>query len=203
MTSYHYWIYFDIETLGVDPSKDKIITIQYQTLVYDEEGNRKRVKIDGRPPHTLTILKDWQYDEKTILQQAYKDLGFAELEKLDNISRHWFEPVGNILSFEGKFPKTRFMKHGIIGSDGHLRFGQLTLIDLRPLMILINGGNYDTTKFFGKIGENKLVPVWYEKKEYDKIEDYVQREAASFTKTLDYLVANLPKMKNDILALHT
>jgi hypothetical protein len=192
----HFWIYFDIETTGTDEKKDKIITVQYQTLCYDLEGKRHDCNIQDVPPSTLTILKEWESDEKTILQQAFEVL---QLNRSRD-RRHWFEPVGNVLSFEGKFLKSRLINHGII--ESHLKFGHLTLMDLRPLMILVNDGNYDTAKFFGKVGKNKLVPVWYREKEYDKIEEYVREEAESFGKTFDYLVANLPKHKEAILALH-
>ncbi|MGI0014423.1 MAG: ribonuclease H-like domain-containing protein [Nitrososphaera sp.] len=194
----HYWIYFDIETTGIDPEIDRIITIQYQTLAYDQEGRRQVWNYNGKPSSTLTILKEWESNEKTILEEAYKALEFSNPRY-----RHWFEPIGNLLSFEGKFLKARMRKNGIVTDTDHIQFGQFNVMDLRPLMILINKGDYTTAQFFGKTGKNKMVPVWYERKEYDKILEYVQEEAADFAKTLDYLVLNLPKHREDILALHT
>lgn len=195
----HYWIYFDIETTGIDPEHEKIVTIQYQPLFYDLDGRRQDLKTFESLSPELTVLKEWESDEKSILQKAYNDL---EMDPGKHSGFHWFEPIGNILSFEGKFLKARMKHHGILGENGHLKFGQLNVMDLRPLMILINNGNYDTAKFFGKVGYNAHVPYWYKTKDYVKIENYVKEEAISFAKTLDYLVANLPKLKDPILSLH-
>ncbi len=197
MSTIYYWTYFDIETLGLDPEKDKIVTIQYQNLVYDEDGkpmHDKQVKGWFKPG--LHILKEWKSDEKTILKQAYDDL-------LSKGRRKDFEPVGNNLSFEGKFLKAKLMKYGIIGKNEHLRFGHLKMIDLLPVMKLVNGGDARTAKFFGKVGDNKNIPDWYMNNEYNKIEEYIHKETRSFVKTMDYLMVKLPQLKNEILALHT
>jgi len=191
----HFWIYFDIETTGINPEEDRIITIQYQTLAYDDEGKRQNGTHGSLPPTTLTMLKEWESNERTILQKAAETLEFSRPRY-----KHWFEPVGNILSFQGKFLKGRMKKCGLLESG--LRFGQFNLMDLRPLMILVNKGEYDTAHFFGKTGKNKMVPSWYESKEYDKIVEYVKEEAEDFGRTLDYLVANLPGHREEILALH-
>ena len=51
--------YLDIETTGLDPKKDKIITIQFQEL----ERNT------GKAIGELVILKEWESSEKEILEQ--------------------------------------------------------------------------------------------------------------------------------------
>jgi hypothetical protein len=197
MSNVYYWTYFDIETLGLNPENDKIITIQYQNLVYDEDGkpmHNQEISKD-RPAPGLHILKEWESDEKTILKQTYDDL-------LNGERRKYFEPVGNNLSFEGRFLKARLRKYGILRKKEPLRFGQLNQIDLMPVMKLINGGDSRTAKFFGKVGENQRIPDYYTKKEYRKIEQYVIEETQSFVKTMDYLMWKLRQFKNEILALH-
>jgi hypothetical protein len=196
MSTVYYWTYFDIETLGLDPENDKIITVQYQNLVYDA---------DGKPMHStplpdsikpgLHIRKEWESSEKDILQHAFNDLLVPERRK-------YFEPVGNILSFEGRFLKARFTKYGILGESEHLRFGQMKQIDLMPVMKLVNGGDARTAQFFGKVGENRMIPEYYQNKQYDKIERYINEETRSFVKTMDYLMLRLREMKKEILALH-
>lgn len=42
--------YLDIETIGLDPRKDGVLTIQYVEL---ERGT-------GRPPSEIAILKEWE-----------------------------------------------------------------------------------------------------------------------------------------------
>jgi len=131
----NYWYYFDIETTGLDEEESKIITIQYQPLYYDsincvpwDPSNN-----ESSPNSELTILKEWESDEKTILQKFYDE--FLIPSKSEG-----FEPIGNNLSFEGKFLKARMLKHGIIDEHKRLKFGQLKGFDLRPVAILINGG---------------------------------------------------------------
>lgn len=76
------------------------------------------------------------------------------------------------------------------------------MIDLLPVVKLINGGDSSTAKFFGKVGYNAEVPNWYAHKQYDKIEKYINEETRSFIKTMDRLMLKLPELRNEILALH-
>jgi hypothetical protein len=190
------WVYFDIETSGLDPEQDKIITVQYQTIAYNENGNRiPAFSSHTMPSPGLHILKEWEIGEKALLLKTYTDL-------LRPDRRKYFEPVGNNLAFEGKFLKARMKKRGILRNTDHLRFGQLKLLDLYPLMILINNGYPTTAKFFGKSGRSRTVPVWYDQKRWDRIEHYIHEETNSFVKTLDYLMSKLPQLAPGILALH-
>ena len=54
--------YFDIETTGLNPEVDQIITIQYQKIALE----------NGNPEEELTILKSWSqgWDEKKM--RAFK-----------------------------------------------------------------------------------------------------------------------------------
>ena len=51
--------YLDIETTGLDPEKDKILTIQYQEL----DRNK------GEAVGELVVLKEWESSEKEILRK--------------------------------------------------------------------------------------------------------------------------------------
>src|SRR5581483_5989882 len=142
-----YWTYFDIETLGLDPQNDKIITIQYQNLIYDDDGKPDHnAEIPDTIKPGLHILKEWETSEEFIIQHVYNDLLSPE-------RRDKFEPVGNNLSFEGRFIKAKLKKYNILGEDEALKFGQLNQIDLMPVVKLVNGGDRTTAKFFGKVGE--------------------------------------------------
>ena len=196
MTAINYWHYFDIETTHYDENKGKIITIQYQPLYYTNGNPYTPSENSSLEPSKLTILKEWESDEKTILKQMY-DKFLSKLEK-----RNEFEPIGNNLAFEGKFLKKRMLHHGIIDEETPLKFGHLEGFDVRPVVILINSGFRNYAKFFGKAGVSKNVPVWYSKNEYDKIIDYVVAETKSFIKTFDFLMLELPKLRDKLLALH-
>ena len=77
--------YLDIETTGLDPLQSKIITIQYMQL----ERNT------AMPVGPLKILKEWEFDEKTILKK------FMEVFRPGN---DWaFVPIGFNLDFEHRF----------------------------------------------------------------------------------------------------
>lgn len=196
MSAFYYWTYFDIETLGLDIENDKIITVQYQNLVYDEKGKPMHNEhIQNISTPGLHIVKEWSNDEATMLRFVFQELLSPERRK-------YFEPLGNNLSFEGRFLKAKFRKYGIIGKDEHLGFGHLKMIDLFPVMKLVNGGERTTAKFFGKVGENKKIPDWYKNKEYGKIEHYIREETKSFVKVMDYLMMKMPQLRNEILSLH-
>jgi len=124
--------YFDIETVaerpyfsdpraGLNPATAKIITIQYQPLDYRT----------GRPIGDLVILKEWCSSEKEIIRQFIK-VYFRDPP--------WgFIPVGNNLLFENSFLKYKLRQHfGLI----NLKLGQRPIIDLKPVLILMNGGKF-------------------------------------------------------------
>ena len=58
--------YLDIETLGLEPLEDKIVTIQYAEIDY----------ITGDQKSELTILKEWETSEKDILEKFSKFIKF-------------------------------------------------------------------------------------------------------------------------------
>ena len=197
-TSINYWYYFDIETTGLNEEDSKIITIQYQPLYYNSsKGEPYDPSNDESLPNSeLTILKEWESDEKTILKKFYDEF-------LIPSKRMGFDPIGNNLSFEGKFLKARMLKHGIIDENKRLKFGQLEGFDLRSVAILINGGERNYAKFFGKVGEGRNVPVWYEQRNYDEIIRYIQDETNSFIKMFYFLLKKSPNLKNELLELHS
>ena len=82
--------YLDIETTGLNPSIDKIITIQFQELD----------RYTGKAIGELIILKEWESSEKEILKEFISRTGVL-------IGGFNFIPVGYNLNFEHNFLKIR------------------------------------------------------------------------------------------------
>jgi len=160
MTEY----YFDIETLGTDPQDDKIITIQYQMLE------------DGEPVGDLVILKEWESSEGEIVKEI--------LDK-QLLEPGWdFVPIGNRLRFDIIFIIEKAQQHGLLdwkpGDMKYYFFNKPTL-DISPILVMMNdlkflGSGIDN---FTKKKKGSIVPVHYNKGEFDEIIKYigVERDA--------------------------
>lgn len=160
----HY--YFDIETTGLDPQRDQIVTIQYQ-------------KIDTYKGHAISplkILNTWEDG------QSEKNVISTMAPILMNSNPFSFVPVGNNLIFDFKFLASKFQQH--LGLDvDTLYFLMRPNLDLKPLLIFINGGKFKGYHhLLGKGGNGDKVPLWYLQREYDKIIEYVKSEASAFIK---------------------
>lgn len=157
--------YFDIETTGLNPEADQIITIQYQKIALD----------NGTPEEELKVLKSWSpgWNEKKIISEI--------LPFLMSQNPFHFVPVGNNLNFEFRFLAEKINKYFDMDLDvGY--FHSRPYIDLKPLMVLLNGGRFKGYHLIlNKPNNGSNVPTWYENKEYDKILDYIGAEAAAFT----------------------
>jgi len=92
-----------------------------------------------------------------------------------------FVPVGNSLNFEFRFLAEKINKYFDVDLDvGY--FHSRPYIDLKPLMVLLNGGRFKGYHLIlNKPNNGSNVPIWYENKEYDKILDYIGAEATAFT----------------------
>jgi hypothetical protein len=157
MTEY----YFDIETLGTDPQDDKIITIQYQKLE------------DGEPVDDMVILKEWESSEGDIVKEI--------LDK-QLLEPGWdFMPIGNRLKFDIIFIIEKAKQHGLLdwgpGDIKYYFFDKPTL-DLAPILVMMNdlkflGSGIDS---FTNKKKGSIVPVHYNKGEYEEILRYIEIE---------------------------
>lgn len=169
--------YLDIETTGIDPNKDKILTIQYQEL-----GRNT-----GDAAGELIILKEWESSEKEIIEKFIRDTKVLDQYKFN------FIPVGYNLNFEHNFLKTRAKLYGLLNID----ILDHPFIDLRAIGILMNKGEFSGSgldKLTGKDGTGKNIPIWYNNGEYDLIIRYIKIETAEFIKFNRWLYSKMPEL---------
>lgn len=171
--------YFDIETTGLDPEKDKIISIQIQELDRNTGG-----KIGD-----LIVLKEWESSEKEILKQFIEGSGILEYS-------FNFIPVGYNLGFEHNFLVARTKANSLPEID----ILNNPFVDLRSIGVLMNKGEFRGSgldKITGKKSDGSVLPDWYKNKEYDKILDYVKLEADEFIKLNVWLYKKMPELLSD------
>ncbi len=172
--------YFDIETNGLDPKKDKIVTIQFQPL----DRNT------GKPAGKLTILKEWESTERDILQRF-----IAESRIMDEYP-FTFVPVGYNLNFEHNFLRERSALHSFTPID----ILNKPFIDLRAIGVLMNKGEFKDSgldKISGKQSNGREIPRWYNNKEYEKIIEYIESEAREFVKLTAWLYKRMPELREE------
>ena len=167
--------YTDLETTGLNPEEDKILTLQYQPL--DKDGN---------PAGNLVILKEWEIGEEELIKRFLY------------IFKKWeFIPVGMNLAFDFKFLFAKIKKY--TGKEIDLNeLGNIPHLDIKPILVLMNGGNFKGAKLsnFTSKGQNGIaIPEYYKNKEYNKIIGYVEKEADEFIKFYKYLKQNLVLLK--------
>ena len=169
--------YLDIETTGLNPITDKILTIQYQKL------DRNTGEAIGE----LIILKEWESSEKEIIQKFIQDTNILVDYPFS------FIPVGYNLTFEHNFLRKRSRLHGL----GDIDILNNPFIDLRFIGILMNGGEFKGSgldRLTGKEGTGKNVPIWYNNGEYDLIMRYIEIETREFIKFNQWLYKKMPKL---------
>jgi len=179
--------YLDIETTGLDPLKDKIITIQFQEL----ERNT------GKAIGELIILKEWESSEKQILEE------FISKSKILDPYPFSFVAVGFNLGFEHNFLKKRTEINGLHAID----ILNKPFLDLRAIAILMNKGEFKgsaLSDITGKKGKGIQIPEWYTQRDYKSIIDYIVNETEEFTKFTMWLYKEMPeireKFKKDVLS---
>ena len=169
--------YFDIETTGLDPEHNKVITVQIQRL----EGRTVE------PIGEIEILKEWKSSEKKILETT--------IPLLTCENPFDFIIVGKNLSFDFMFLSKRAERYGLKGMDLGCLHNRVFL-DLKHPLVLINEGRfrgYDNLLKKGKHA-NEKIPELYEQKKYDEITEYIIEEAKIFINAYQKLKKEMPSL---------
>ena len=169
--------YFDIETTGLDPKKDKIVTIQFMELD----------SFTCQPKGNLVILKEWESSERDILKE------FIEHSRITDDYPFSFVPVGYNLKFEHNFliERTRVNKLQVVD------ILKRPFIDLIPFGIVMNKGQFKGSgldKITGKNRPGDMIPKLYAEKNYTEIIKYIENETEEFVKFSSWLYKELPPM---------
>lgn len=169
--------YLDIETTGLDPRKDKIITIQFAEL---DRNSAEQIGV-------LKILKEWELGEKKLLEE------FVLKSSLDDPYDFKFVPLGYNLGFDHKF----FLERCKVNGLEPINILNKPFIDLKPLGIIMNKGEFKGSgldKLTGKLHDGSIVPTLYAEKKYQEIEDYIRTEAREFLKFCEWVYKELPSV---------
>jgi hypothetical protein len=171
--------YLNIETLGVRPLFDKIIAIQYQ----------KVDTVSGAGKGPLTALKEWESSEREILKE------FLEVLNPDD---PWdFIPVSFNARFILYFLQSRFRKELKYQLSNEWVYYNLPIIDLKSILVLMNKGQFKGSSVDWLIRrdlETSEVATWYERKEYNRIEEYIAEETKRLLHAYQFLKAELPML---------
>lgn len=166
--------YFDVETEGLNPETDKIITLQYQQL--DREGN---------PAGDLIILKEWELTEEELIKHFL------------SIFKKWeFIPVGMNLSFDFKFLLNKIKKYTGKQIEFY-EFSNIPHLDIKSILVMMNNGNFSgasLTNFTNKKQRGSIIPFYYSNRDYDKIIKYIEVEATEFIKFYSNVKSHLKKL---------
>lgn len=161
-----------------NPRNSKIITIQYQLL-----------RDDGSPKTDLQIFKEWESSEEEIIRRV---------SVLFHPSRLWeFIPVGHNIYFDLGMFKERASLYGIKFSNWFI-YNDLPSIDIKHICIGMNAFKLKDSgldKFTGKETSGITVPLWYHNGEYEKILDYIRKEAKEFIEFYSKLKRTLPEFR--------
>ncbi len=185
--------YIDMETTGLNELDNKIITIQYAELKRELGKNEHGEEVwinSAQMVEPLTILKEWESDEKTILKKFFQDSGILDPYTFS------FVGLGYNLQFEQKFLWQRAMTNGL----KPINLLSKPFIDLHTVGILMNRGEFRGSgmdKITNKPHDGKIVVDWYNQGNYNNIESYIKNETENFLQLYGWLLDKMPNLLDE------
>ena len=180
--------YLDIETNtegrdGVDPFKDKIVTIQYCPF-YEDSGKLKK---------SLTILKSWESSEKDILEEFLTITGWKE----DPRSEWNFIPAGVNLKYDLIVIKNRSKELLNIKIPYKFLFHKIPRMELKTILVMANRGKFKGSsfdKFSNKMTDGLSARNYIKVEDWDNLLKYINQEAEAFFEIYQKLLKGIPKL---------
>jgi hypothetical protein len=157
-----------------DPATDTLLTIQYQ-------------KIDlatGAPLEKLTVLKEWESSEKSIVTTFYSQFFNPEVRVTH------FIPVGINLNYAYEMIIAKCKKYNLPPITSLHLYYERPRLDLGPVLVLLNDGRFAGARldsFSSKKSDAGRINKWYDNKDFKKIEHTLKDEAEAFLKLFQYL----------------
>jgi hypothetical protein len=171
--------YLDMETTGLDPKDDKIITIQYQRLGM----------ISGREEGPIHILKAWESSEREILE--------IFLPVFNSGGPFSFVAIGINIPFMYSFLVERARIHGLDAPDPLNLLGRKPYLDLKPLLVIMNKGSFKGASldaFMELSYKGEEIPRFFFNKEYERILSCIREEAEKFQRLYRHLKERAPSL---------
>jgi len=171
--------YLDIETTGLDPKNEKMISIQYQRLGM----------ISGREEGPLNIMKAWETSEKDILERF--------LPMFMGGGPFSFVAIGLNIPFMYSFIVERARIHGLDAPDPLYLFGSKPYLDIKPVLVMMNKGSFKGASLdkFGQLSfTGDMIPKMYYEGDHDRIESCIIEEASEFLKLYRHLKERAPSL---------
>ena len=164
--------YLDMETTGLNPSNDQIISIQYQRLGM----------ISGRTEGPLNIMKTWERSEKEVLE-LFNTIFLGK-------GPFSFVAIGNNVPFMYSFLIERSRINGLESPDPVYVFGRKPYLDIKPFLVMLNGGRFkggSLDRFTGLKRKGDEIPKLFYEKRYDEIIEHVVEKSKEFKKLYVHL----------------
>ncbi|MCU0799620.1 MAG: hypothetical protein MUC62_08115 [Candidatus Thermoplasmatota archaeon] len=171
--------YLDLETTGLDPRTDTIVTISYQRLGM----------VTGRDEGNLNILMTWESSEKEVLELF--------LPIFTGSGPFSFVAIGVNVPFIYSFLVERARRNGLEAPDPLYLLGAKPFLDLKPLLVMMNRGSFKGAaldRFVNISVPSESIPQLYRDGRYGEVLEHVREKASELLRLYRHLKERMPEL---------